>query len=68
MTKCDQKTSGDNFFLNFMRIREGLVKSVYAQETDWKDQGEIMWKQIVKDGGLEEIKRQCNGTRDADTI
>ena len=25
MTKCDQKTSGDNFFFNFMRIREGLV-------------------------------------------
>ena len=25
MTKCDQKTSRDNFFLNFMCIREGLV-------------------------------------------
>ena len=25
MTKCDQKTSGDNFFFNFMRIREGLT-------------------------------------------
>ena len=25
MTKCDQKTSGDNFFFNFMRIREGLL-------------------------------------------
>ena len=25
MTKCDQKTSRDNFFFNFMCIREGLV-------------------------------------------
>ena len=25
------------------------VKSVYTQETDWGDQGEMMWKQIVKD-------------------
>ena len=25
MTKCDQKTSGDNLFLNLMHIREGIV-------------------------------------------
>ena len=44
------------------------VKSVYTQETDWGDHGEIMWKQIVKDGGLEEIKKQGDGTRDAEMI
>ena len=38
------------------------VKSVYTQETDWGDQGEMMWKQIVKDGGLEAMKRQTGET------
>ena len=32
MTKCDQKTSGDNFFLNLMRIREGLARHVPAKK------------------------------------
>ena len=31
MTKCDQKTSGDNFFFNFMRIREGLIYYAYVR-------------------------------------
>ena len=34
MTKCDQKTSGDNFFFNFMRIREGLGGHI-LQEGGW---------------------------------
>ena len=44
------------------------VKGVYTQETDWGDQGEMMWKQIVKDGGLEGIKRQNSGGKDKEII
>ena len=44
------------------------VKSVYTQETDWGDQGEMMWKQIVKDGGLEAIKKQTEETINEETI
>ena len=41
---------------------------MYTQETDWGDQGEMMWKQIVRDGGLEGIKKQSDGRRDKEII
>ena len=44
------------------------VKSVYTQETDWGDQGEMMWKQIVSDGGLEAMKRQTDESIHEGTI
>ena len=44
------------------------VKGVYTQETDWGDQGEMMWKQIVKDGGLEAVKRQNGEAINKETI
>ena len=44
------------------------VKSVYAQETDWGAQGEMIWKQIVKDGGMEAMKRQPNETNYEGTL
>ena len=44
------------------------IRSVYTQETDWGDQGEMMWKQIVRDGGLEAMKRQPNETNYEGTL
>ena len=33
------------------------IKSVYTQETDWGDQSEMMWKQILQEGNVEPIER-----------
>ena len=44
------------------------VKGIYTQETDWGDQGEMMWKQLVKDGGLEAVKRQNGDASTKETI
>ena len=44
------------------------IKSVYTQETDWGDQSEMMWKQIMKDGDLEPMERQPNETSQEGTL
>ena len=33
------------------------IKSVYTQETDWGDQSEMMWKQILQEGNIEPMER-----------
>ena len=44
------------------------IRSVSPQETDWGDQSEMMWKQIMKDGNIEPMERQPNEDNREGTI